>query len=132
MGLWQRLTVWRDERNALAQHHYDLEEADSADNPGDVAFYSDLIDQLETRQKRRAAWRYGVPIPPTPSAYESDKYWNWCLALGEHHLTTEGHAHLRREIAHERELLYKPWMSWLALGISFVSLAISAANWLSK
>ncbi|WP_159598750.1 hypothetical protein [Starkeya nomas] len=87
-----------------------------------------LIDELltiETRQRIRTAHRWGVPIPPRPYGRDRDQYWDRSR-YSEWVLTDEGHKHLRRETAVEVELFAKPWLSWIAIAVSVVSLAVAA------
>ena len=118
---------WSDERNEYAQLEGDLLEADASDNAHDVFLYSDLMNRLETNRRVRSAWRFGVPLPKKPKKYEGSFEWDWCPSLNEHQLTQEGHKLLRREIAIERELRHKPWLSWGAILIAGLSLLVSLA-----
>lgn len=149
MFWWRRLWQWRDDRVELSQHRLALDEIhwqhqpaidDAMRKSGDdwrralaerdleQEFHFDIIDEIETRRRRLTAARLGIPIPEWPKPFEGDENWNWNPRLNRHVLTDKGHAHLRREIAFETEILYKPWLSLTAVAISLVSLIVSMAN----
>ncbi|MER9028192.1 hypothetical protein [Mesorhizobium sp. M0674] len=147
---WNDILLWRDERNKLATLREDLDRTErsfeveirSATEAGsseilfeikdrryfEMRTFEMLIDQIETRRRLRLARRYGVPVPLRPDVAVDSEYWDWELGLYEHTLSTKGHYLLRREIAAERELVFKPWLSWVAIILSFLSLIIAAAK----
>lgn len=84
------------------------------------------IDQIESKKMLRRARKWGLPIPPKPNEYQQEnEFWVWSDPHFEHYLSPEGKKILRRECFTEMEMFYKPWATWLAVGVSFLSLLIS-------
>lgn len=106
---------------AKAKSSQDLWNLQSAEFQETLVYY-DQISAIRTRQTFETAIRLGIPIPRRT---DESPYWEYSSVLGKHNLSDEGLHHLRREIAHERELRHKPILSWGALAISFVGLALS-------
>ncbi|AVA21591.1 hypothetical protein [Rhizobium sp. NXC24] len=150
MGLLSKLLKWRDDRHRLATLRYDLEDVDAAfrtkmqkeklrrgsdewqhayaDYDNQRELLDAEIDQIETQNHIRRARAWSVPIPSRPISEDpvyDDKYWIWSRVHGTYYLTDEGKALLRRETYAEIEMRYKPWTTWVAVGISIISLAIS-------
>ncbi|GLK86027.1 hypothetical protein [Ancylobacter defluvii] len=144
--LWKLIDQWRDDRTRREQLLDELDRLDAlyepdlkaAGRPGSDAYeslaaglqaesepYLEELFGIETRQRIRTARRWGVPIPPRPYGHEGDHYWERSR-YGEWVLTDEGHKHLRRETAVEVETFAKPWLSWIAIIISVVSLVVAA------
>ncbi|TRB52250.1 hypothetical protein EXN71_31420 [Rhizobium rhizogenes] len=150
MELISSLLKWRDDRHRLAKLRYDLEDVDMAfrrkvqeeklrrgSDEWDYA-YSNYdnerelidaeIDQIETQNYIRRARAWSVPIPWRPISEDpvyDDKNWIWSRVHGTYYLTDEGKALLRRETYAEIEMRYKQWTTWVAVGISMLSLIIS-------
>lgn len=139
----KRIFLWRDERNEIARLEYAIEDIQRAHAPQleearrtssqalydarqdehfELSLYYDQINLIRTRQLIQAALRLGIPIPRRT---DDHPHWRESYQLGEFYLSDEGQHQLRREIAHERELRHKPILSWGALAVSFVGLAIS-------
>lgn len=144
-----RLKQWRDDRYRLIQLNYDRESANQAFdqdvaermlNPSSDEYgsrYAELavqldvidweIDRIETRRAVARAIYWQVPLPPRPfKRSDEDEFWLSSSIDGKHYLTEHGKAHLRREIHREWEMWSKPWLSWGAVAISIVSLAVAA------
>lgn len=147
MGLRQRAFRWRDERLAIVELRRQAEATDLSYKPqieaarqisreawaeASAARHHEMmiilgqIEQIETKRRLQSAYAYGVPVPSKPSMDDESEYWDWYSEMGDHYLSVRGHALLRREIAMERDLYYKPWLSWIAIIISVTGLAISA------
>lgn len=147
MKWWQRICQWRDERYELIQLRHEMERIDRDAEPiikaarsaskeawerawqeryEDMRFCFLRIDKIETNRRLRAAHRYGVPVPEKPPMYEENEYWEWDLGFGDHFLTIKGHAHLRREIACEKEISWRPWLSWGGFLMGLAGLIIAA------
>ena len=147
-----KLLEWRDNRHRLAALRYDLEDSAQAfqrkiieknlkrrsdeyeqlywDHDTNRQLIESEIDQIETKNLIARAKSWGVPIPSRPSSEsEENIYWYWCRVHGHFYLTDEGKALLRREAYAEMEMRFKPWVTWLALSISVVSLAVSLLKW---
>ncbi|MFS8123779.1 hypothetical protein QD336_15280 [Rhizobium sp. BR 250] len=92
----------------------------------DVDLTEASLNELETAAALKRARKWGVPVPhrPNSEADENDA-WNWSSVHFRHYLSTDGKALLRRQCFAEIEMFYKPWATWLAVCISFLSLAIS-------
>ncbi|MBP1852724.1 hypothetical protein [Rhizobium halophytocola] len=84
------------------------------------------VAQIETAQMRRRAERWRIPLPPRPreEAYATD-FWEWHDKHGKYYFSEKALSQIRRELYMEWEMWWKPWLSWLAIGISFLSLAIA-------
>lgn len=79
------------------------------------------IDLIKTRRQIRHAIRYSVPLAPRSEGED----WTWNTNLGQWLLTDQGAMKLRREIAIEVENRQKPWLNWISLFISGISLAVA-------
>jgi|GEM_PF-4716442 len=87
----------------------------------EAGFVYSQIDAIKTARQLRRATRYSVPVPPRS---EGDD-WSWDTTLGKWLLTDVGAQKLRREIAIEVENRQKPWLNWMSLVISGISLAVA-------
>lgn len=148
MGLLESLFEWRDDRNKVAQLNYELQDLEEAFEKGAEREYQDkrefgyrsayydfrheadtiqaAIDQLETKRSIRRAIRWRVPVPSRPANDEADDgYWQWSVPHQCFYLSDTGKTHLRREIALEAELLFRPVLSWGAVCISLLALIVS-------
>lgn len=105
----------------VAKSSHDLDTLQNAEYQEMLPYY-DQISIIRSKQVFETALRLGVPIPRQT---DDSPHWEYSAVLGQHHLSDEGLHFLRREIAHERELRHKPVLSWGALAISFVGLALS-------
>lgn len=90
----------------------------------------DLVDaeiaKIETAQTLRRAEQWRIPIPQRPYKRDEDTdFWEWHAVHGRYYLTEEAMRRVRRDVYEEREMWLKPWLSWLAVLISVVSLAVS-------
>jgi hypothetical protein len=147
--LFEKLGRWRDERNRISALSYEAQNIRDLHRPlietaksvsrdafggaiAEMQFELQIpeyeIDRLETSMRLREARRWGVPLPDRPNSGDSDDYWDYCYSMGDHVLSVKGHKYLRREIANEREIFQKPFLSWAAICISVVSLVVSALN----
>jgi seryl-tRNA synthetase len=145
VGAWRGIWRWRDDRVRVEQLQDEIVAVHAAHGPAIAAAgkpntreysiaYNDLIvdlseleDELETIQTRRRVWlaaKYGVPVPDRPYGDHESDYWERSR-LGSLILSEKGHLLLRREIAIEREIAWKPWLSGVALGVSLLSLLVS-------
>ncbi|NTH50923.1 hypothetical protein G6L09_08045 [Agrobacterium rhizogenes] len=151
MGLISPLLKWRDDRHRLAKLRFDLEDVEDkfrrkleveslkrgsekwekayADYANDKDQIYAEIDQLETKNllKRAKVWNVAIPPRPIPlpEPDRDDNYWDWCDVHGCYYLSDEGKELLRHKAYSEMEMFYKPWLSWMAVGISVLSLIIS-------
>ncbi|MDM9628319.1 hypothetical protein QTL95_20705 [Rhizobium sp. S152] len=152
MSLLKSILRWRDERHLLAQLQFGLEEIDAkfiervkkeklqrgSDAWRDAYFDYDShrqlweadIDQLQTQRYVRRAKAWEVPIPPHPvpapdSPVCDDEFWSWSQPHGRYYLTYKAQAVLRRDIYAEIEMRYKPWLAWMAITFSALSLIIA-------
>ncbi|MBP1856850.1 hypothetical protein [Rhizobium herbae] len=150
MGPISSILKWRDDRHRLAKLRFDLEDLDIAFRNkvkveklrrgseewerayADFDNYRELYDadiaQLETTNQIRRASAWGVPIPFRPISEEpvyDDKYWDWHRPHASYYLSDVGKAFLRRETYAEMEMRSKPWIPWIAIGISVISLLVS-------
>ena len=82
---------------------------------------SDQIDFIQTKRLTRKAQRYGIPVP-RPIEGED---WTLSHRVGTWSLTEAGTMKLRREIASEVDIRQKPWLNWLSLVVSGVSLVVA-------
>ena len=83
------------------------------------------IDHHQTKALLRLAIGYGLPIPSQiPFRGNED----WDLRSGMMILNVDAQMKLRREVALERDIRQKPFLSWAAFAISVVSLCISSLN----
>ena len=92
----------------------------------DTVNQSDLIvaeiDEIETAQVERRADRLQIPVPPRPYGSDSgNEYWSYNKAHQRFYLTTEGKYRLRRLIYEEREMRWKPLLTYCAFGLSVAS-----------
>ncbi|MBY5814304.1 hypothetical protein HFN60_01275 [Rhizobium leguminosarum] len=88
------------------------------------------IAKIETNRIRRRAENWRVPMPLRPyKPQETTEFWEWHAPHHCYYISDKGHSQLRREIHQEWEMWWKPWLSWLAVAISTVSLAISILKW---
>ncbi len=145
MGWIADLMRYRDDRHELGQlwHQIDRlgEEFDrrteglckqSEDYRQQIEVYYYELDtllagiaQLETRRMIHRAGRWRVPIPQKPRKKEqNDDFWEWHRLHGQYYLSEDGASKLRKEIFQESEMFWKPWLSWGAIAISIVSLAV--------
>lgn len=143
-----KLLKWRDDRHRIAELRFAIEDADkdfrsavakrklrrdsdayqelymSAENERELAEAE--ISDIETENAIRRARAWGVPIPPVPYQEDvGDQYWYWCRVHGRFYLNDNGTALLRRESYAEMEMRFKPWLTWLALIMSGISLMYS-------
>jgi len=95
-------------------------------------FFADLdciradIAELETKHMKQRATYWRVPIPQRPYKREEEsEYWEWHDPHGAFYLSENGMKRLRREVHHDWEMWSKPWLSFMAVGISLLSLLIS-------
>ncbi len=148
MGIIQNILAWRDRRYAIIQLDHEItrlwdefnryvKEGDLKDRTeGFEALYSEYRsyveipeaerDRLQTRASIARARSWGVPLPPTPSdLYMSNEYWDWDRVHQARTLSTAGHRYIRHEVALERDIKYRPILSWAAIIISVCSLFFS-------
>lgn len=86
-------------------------------------------DQLESKRLMALARKWGVPIPARPTNFqEENEHWIWSAPHFCHYLSPHGKTHIRRECFAEKEMFYKPWATWLAIGVSFLSLLITLSK----
>lgn len=110
----------KDEATVAGKAGYELAQIDHNERT-EVALYYDQIEWIKTKRLVRRAVRYSVPIPPRVEGED----WEESRQLGHWMLTPVGAAKLRREVAVEVDIRQKPWLNWLAVGISAASLAIA-------
>ncbi|UXT56948.1 hypothetical protein FY134_04500 [Agrobacterium fabrum] len=139
---------WRDDRYRIIQLRHEIEHLDNLyyaklkdkkyrrgsdeaehlywNYRNDIDLAEASLDELETAAALKRARKWGVPVPHRPNSEEDENdTWNWSSVHFRHYLSTEGKARLRRQCYAEVEMFYKPWATWLAVGISVLSLAIS-------
>ncbi|TGQ12132.1 MULTISPECIES: hypothetical protein [unclassified Mesorhizobium] len=83
--------------------------------------------EIETAQTLRRAEKWRIPTPQRP--YKEDEhtdFWQWHAVHGRYYVTDEAMRRVRREVYEEREMFLKPWLTWFAVLISVISLAVSA------
>ncbi|MGR9283961.1 hypothetical protein [Rhizobium johnstonii] len=136
----------RDERHAILKERQSIEIAEEhfrkvteGLKPRDDAYQTHLADlfferdlafaeisEIETKRARRQADRWRVPLPTRPfKDDEQTEFWEWHAPHHRYYISDKGHSQLRREIYQEWEMWWKPWLSWVAVAISLLSLAIS-------
>ena len=146
MGLFEKLKRDRDERYNLSQLRYSRERAEEGFKaavaglkPRDEQYqehranmfaeidYTDAsIAEIETKMIIRRSLRWKVPIPARPMKEgEPHDFWTWHEIHGRYYISDKGQSQLRREIHQEWEMWWKPWLSWVAIGISVISLGFS-------
>lgn len=146
MGWIKSISRYRDERDQLIQYRHFREKLESdfkaaTENlrPRDEdyqfrvgEFFAELdsvnaeIAEIETAQMKRRAGIWRIPIPGRPREDGAeDEFWTWHDVHGRYYISERGMRQLRRDIHEEWEMWWKPWLSWLALGVSLFSLAIS-------
>lgn len=119
--------IWQDYADSMKQAHKPGVSRDvilqlEAEIDSETRGLSDEYDRILTVRMLRYATRYGVPIMP---ASDNSPHWEWSDYEGRFLLTTEGLAHFRREIAFERDLRQRPWVNWLGVAISVLSLLVA-------
>lgn len=125
--------IWQRYENSMKQAH---RSSASREDIAQVQFeietetrvLSDEQDKILTGRMLRSATRYGVPITP---ASDNSTHWQWSNFESRFLLTTEGLAHLRREIALERDIRHRPWVNWIGVGISVLSLLVATVALMS-
>jgi len=146
MKLIDAVTHYRDERDKILNHQRQLDELSDefhqkaqaikwgsdefeklgADYMHEVSTVLAGIAEIETARIVRKAHHWRVPVPTTPFGTEDDNdFWQWHKPHGRHYLSEQGMSALRREIYNEWEMWSKPWLSWGAITISVVSLAVA-------
>ncbi|RWI20334.1 hypothetical protein [Mesorhizobium sp.] len=149
MAVFKRLATWRDQRNAIAQLNYRIDDL-SNDFRSEVAernlkrgsdeyeqayvtfrneydLSTSEVEAIETLKMLSSArrWEVAVPQPPTDDHDESE-YWSWNSSHGRHYLSQNGKRYIRHAVAEEMDILFRPYLSWAAIAISIVSLIVSA------
>jgi hypothetical protein len=148
MGWLKDLLIWNEDRYKIIQLRHELDRIDAMyaqarkaagfqpgsqdDNNLYWSFTNDReltlaeLDEIETKTLLRRAKKWNIPIPARPiMPTEENEYWNWCGPHYRHYLSAMGKTYLRREAFAEMEMYSKPWATWLALGVSGLSLLIS-------
>ncbi|MBA1139374.1 hypothetical protein [Mesorhizobium neociceri] len=146
MALFGELKRYRDERDALIQHRHNRDSLLERLNEttaglkrnsqeyqiavGDYFATIDIVDaeiaEIETAQTLRRAGQWRILTPQRPYKEDEDNdFWEWHGVHGRYYLTEEAMRRVRREVYEEREMRMKPWLTWLAVLISVISLAIS-------
>ncbi|MAY61553.1 MAG: hypothetical protein CML29_05020 [Rhizobiales bacterium] len=146
MSLIRNLRRYRDERHRLIQLGYEIEQNEREyreksaglkrnseeyqkllfDLHGERQLIDAQIAQIETEQVIRKANFWRVPIPRYPSNEDQrDENWDWHSVYGRHFLSVKAVRDIRREVYEEREMWTRPFLSWGAIVISLVSLAIA-------
>lgn len=149
MAVFKRLATWRDQRNAIAQLNYRIDDL-SNDFRSEVAERNlkrgtdeyeqaygsfrneyDLsaaeVEAIETLKMLSSGRRWGVPVPRSPTDdHEDNEYWAWNSIHGRHYLSQNGRRYIRHAVAEEMDILFRPYLSWAAIAISIVSLIVSA------
>lgn len=144
--LFARLGRYRDERYSIVASENEIEHIRNSykdplaeaklvsreafarvffDMNSELEIYEYEIDKIETSQQLRKARKWGVPVPRRPKLPEDNYYWSYRSFIGDHVLTSEGQMYLRREIAFELELFFRPVLSWAAIIISVISLSLA-------
>ena len=150
MAIFKQLRKWSDERIALANANERLEELWSEFVHKQVdrderrispeawesytsywfAEYSVIqadIAKVETDRAIKRAGQWEVPFPQKPYGTDEDtEHWKWHPVHATHYLSDEGKMRLRREVYLEMDIRSRPLLTWAALIISVVSLAVSA------
>lgn len=119
--------IWQSYADSMKQAHMPGVSRDvimqlEAKIDSETRWLSDEYDRILTVRMLRSATKYGVPIK---SASENSPHWQWSNYEGRLLLTSEGLAHFRREIAFERDLRHRPWVNWLGVAISVLSLVVA-------
>lgn len=148
MGLIRQILARRDRRHEIIQLNHEITSLwdefeqhvakDSLKGGSDAyeSLYSEYRsyveipvskrDQLTTQASVERAHFWGVPLPPQPDHRQFDnEYWTYDRVLQRLNLTNVGHRYVRHEVALEREIKYRPVLSWAAIVISVGSLFIS-------
>jgi len=141
----KRLNRWNEQRYKLIQLYHEREEIlngarkevegiekDSAEYLERLKSWDPLfrvkhgeIGKIETAQAIRRAHRWRVPYPPTPDQQDDSEYWVWSPELSTHILTLEGHKLIRHAVATEMDIKFRPWLSWGAFAVSWLSLGVA-------
>lgn len=90
----------------------------------DTKPYVDRIEHIRSARLLETANRLLITIPENDAMGDA-KNWFWSPEIERFILTRSYQQQLRREIALERELAYKPWLSWMAIGISILGLLVA-------
>lgn len=147
MGWLRDIFKYRDERHELIQRRLDRDEIErhyteaiAGTNPRDdehhtlvAEFFHEMdtinaaIAELETAQIKRRAAKWRIPIPKRPyKDDDADDFWEWHYVHGVAYISLKGMSQLRKEIYQEWEMWWKPWLTWVALGLSILSLVFAA------
>lgn len=148
MGLIAQIKSWRDRRHQIIQleheingywdefnHYVKKNELVDGTEPyeqvwSEYSSYREIPesqrDQLLTMSSVQKAYLWGIPLPAQPSRGDySNEHWQWNRVTNRYSLTMAGHRYIRHEVSIERDIKYRPMLSWAAIGISFFSLAVS-------
>lgn len=148
MGLFTRIKRWRDYRHEIIQLEYEIngywdefnyyiKKDDIVDGTepferlwSEYSSYREIPearrDQILTIMSIQKAHFWGVPLPAQPSNHQySNEHWEWNRVNNRYSLSLAGHRYIRHEVSIERDIKYRPVLSWAAIGISFFSLAVS-------
>lgn len=148
MILFNRIRVWRDRRHALIQLNYEIdgywkEFSEVVTRQGirenseefynvyhEYKSYAEIPegqrDLLLTTTALNRAVRWNAAVPPRATdPITGNEFWYWDRTVARQLLTREGHRLIRRAIAEEIEIAYRPVLSWAAIAISFLALVVS-------
>ncbi|MFI0843522.1 hypothetical protein [Mesorhizobium sp. IMUNJ 23232] len=145
MGWLESLLRYRNERDELIRLRHGLEynnatfkektadlskrsqEYRDAVNEGANEHYlmSAEIAEIETAQMLRKAARWRIHVPLRPTNEDDTEMWEWNVIHGRHYLSEKAMMQIRRDAYQEFEMRSKPWLSWMAILISIISLVVS-------
>lgn len=146
MDLWSRVQRRTQEKAASSQLRHEMQQLtnelrqmEKAQNlkPGAAKYNESLLSlfnayelvsaklsAIEHHQAIRRAIRWQVPVPSHKMEGYADE-WTWHNAHHQYYLNSAGIARIRRECYLEMEMRFKPWLSWIAVCISVVSLLVA-------
>jgi hypothetical protein len=148
MGIIANVARWNADRYKIIQLRHDLAYMDECfealkrttrfkagseearkqywDHFGERDLTQAELDELQSKRAVERARYWGVPLPQRPTRQrEKTEFWDWSTVHGQHYLSEKGKMLLRRECSLEMEMFYKPWATWLAVGISSVALFVA-------
>lgn len=148
MGFIRGIRLWRDSRHEIIQlnheingywaefHAYLEKDGIKEDTPAFESLWAEYrsyreipearLAQLQNMLSFRRAQYWEVPLPSRPGTDAMDnEYWEWNRVHQRHYLSAVGHRFIRHEVALEREIRFRPVLSWAAIFISVCSLFVS-------
>lgn len=148
MGVIKRIKAWRDMRHEIVQLNYQIngywaefnahvETNDLKDGTDEFeALWAEYrscreipearLAQLQNYRSLRRVDYWDVPLPPRPSEDRVDnEYWEWNRIDQRYYLSSAGHRFIRHEVALERDIKFRPILSWAAIIISVCSLLVT-------